>query len=203
MATFHFATAPTCFIELAYEVRTVEFYEGEDTNLLHRIISWITDIIVVIAIACFSVYAFGNQIPISGSSMQPVLKTGDVVLMNRLIYDFQDPNRFDIVVFRRDDGKMIVKRVIGLPGEKVQIENGQIYINDRLLAEAEEMSSITSPGMAEHPIELGEEEYFLLGDNRDSSEDSRFANVGNVKRDKIVGKVWLRLFPILDLGLVD
>lgn len=99
---------------------------------------------------------------------------------------------------------MIVKRVIGLPGEKVQIEDGQIYINDRLLYEAEqEMPAITSPGMAEHPIELGEEEYFLLGDNRDSSEDSRFANVGNVKRDKISGKVWLRLFPILDMGLVD
>ena len=204
MATFSFCDSPYVFYKVGHEVRTVEFYESEDTNLLRRIISWITDIIVVIAFACFSVYAFGTQVPINGSSMQPVLKTGDVVLMNRLIYDFQDPNRFDVVAFRREDGKMIVKRVIGLPGEKVQIGDGQIYINDKLLYEAEqEMPAITSPGMAEHPIELGEEEYFLLGDNRDSSEDSRFANVGNVKRDKISGKVWLRLFPILDMGLVD
>ncbi len=198
------ANAPVARLPgFVHEVRTVEFYESEDTNLLRRIINWVTDIIVVVAIAFFSIYAFGTQIPVSGSSMQPVLKTEDVVLVNRLIYDFQDPDRFDIVVFRRDDNKMIVKRVIGLPGETVQIEDGQIYIDGRLLTETEEMPSITSPGMAEHPIELGQEEYFLLGDNRDSSEDSRFANVGNVKRDKIIGKVWLRLFPVLDMGLVD
>ena len=108
----------------------MEFYESEETNLLRRIVSWVTDVIVVIAIACFTVYAFGTQIPISGSSMQPALETEDVVLVNRLIYDFQSPDRFDVVVFRREDGKWNVKRVIGLPGETVQIKDGKIYIND-------------------------------------------------------------------------
>ncbi len=181
----------------------MEFYESEETNLLRRIVSWVTDIIVVIAIACFTVYAFGTQIPISGSSMQPVLETDDVVLMNRLIYDYQSPDRFDVVAFQREDGKMNVKRVIGLPGETVQIADGQIYIDSQLLTEEGGTSRITSAGLAEHPITLGEGEYFLLGDNRDSSEDSRFANVGNVRKEHIIGKVWLRLFPLLNIGLVE
>ncbi len=181
----------------------MEFYESEETNLLRRIVSWVTDIIVVAAIACFTVYAFGTQIPVSGSSMHPALETDNVVLMNRLIYDYQSPDRFDVVVFQREDGKMNVKRVIGLPGETVQIKNGQIYIDGQLLKEEGETSRITSAGLAEHPVKLGEEEYFLLGDNRDSSEDSRFANVGNVKKENIIGKVWLRLFPVLDIGLVE
>ncbi len=181
----------------------MKFYESEESTLLRRISGWVTDIVVVIAIACFTVYAFGTQIPISGSSMQPALETENVVLMNRLIYDFQKPDRFDVVVFQRGDGKWNVKRVIGLPGETVQIKDGRIYINDVLLQETEDTALITSAGLAEHPVILGEEEYFLLGDNRDSSEDSRFANVGNVKEDQIIGKVWLRLLPILDIGLVE
>lgn len=181
----------------------MEFYESEETNLLRRIVSWVTDVIVVIAIACFTVYAFGTQIPISGSSMQPALETEDVVLANRLVYDFQSPDRFDVVVFQREDGKWNVKRVIGLPGETVQIKDGKIYINDVLLQEEESASVITSPGLAEHPVILGEDEYFLLGDNRDSSEDSRFANVGNVRKENMIGKVWLRLFPLLEMGLVE
>ena len=135
--------------------------------------------------------------------MQPALETEDVVLVNRLVYDFQSPDRFDVVVFRREDGKWNVKRVIGLPGEAVQIKDGKIYINDILLQEEESASVITSPGLAEHPVILGEDEYFLLGDNRDSSEDSRFANVGNVRKENMIGKVWLRLFPLLDMGLVE
>lgn len=181
----------------------MEFYESEESNLLRRIAGWVTDIVVVIAIACFTVYAFGTQIPISGSSMQPALETENVVLMNRLIYDFQKPDRFDVVVFQRGNGKWNVKRVIGLPGETVQIKDGRIYINDVLLQEKEDAALITSAGLAEHPVTLGGEEYFLLGDNRDSSEDSRFANIGNVKQDQIIGKVWLRLLPLLNIGLVE
>ena len=85
----------------------------------------------------------------------------------------------------------------------MQIKDGKIYINDILLQEEESASVITSPGLAEHPVILGEDEYFLLGDNRDSSEDSRFANVGNVRKENMIGKVWLRLFPLLDMGLVE
>ncbi len=177
------------------------FYIQEEPGLLRRIVSWVTDIIVVIAFACFTVYGFGTQIPISGSSMQPLFSTGDVVLMNRLIYDFSSPGRGDVVVFQRGDEKLNVKRVVGLPGETVQIKEGRIYIDGEILKEEE--APVASPGLAEYPVLLGEDEYFLLGDNRDSSEDSRFANIGNVKDSQIIGKVWLKIIPLLDLGLVE
>ena len=168
----------------------MEFYESEETNLLRRIVSWVTDVIVVIAIACFTVYAFGTQIPISGSSMQPALETEDVVLVNRLVYDFQSPDRFDVVVFRREDGKWNVKRVIGLPGETVQIKDGAIYIDSKEHVEDIYTFEIETPGIAEDAVKLGEGEYFVMGDNHTSSDDSRMADVGNVKREDIYGKVW-------------
>ena len=135
---------------------------------------------IVVANACgwFLVYGFGEQILISGNSMQPQLSARDVVLMNRITYVTGDPGRFDVVVFEREDGKKNVKRIIGLPGETVQIKDGLVYIN-------------------------GEKEYFLLGDNRSSSEDSRFPNIGNVKREQILGKVWFRMLPLLKLGFVS
>lgn len=180
----------------------MEFYQMEDTNTLRRVVNWIVDIVVVISLAWFVVYGFGSQIKIVGQSMAPGLNPDDVVLMNRLTYDFGDPKRFDVVVFVRDDKKSNVKRVIGLPGEMVQIKGGSIYINDELLETEEDLSHVSLAGLAENPVRLEEDEYFLLGDNRDSSEDSRFANIGNVKRDQIAGKVWMRIRPIVDIGLV-
>ncbi len=180
----------------------MEFYINEEPGILRRVVTWITDIIVVIAIACFTVYGFGTQIPVSGSSMQPLLNDRDVVLMNRLVYDFSAPERGDIVVFQREDQKLNIKRVIGLPGETVQIRNGQVYIDGEVLPK-ENSSFVASAGLAENPVLLGEDEYFLLGDNRDSSEDSRFANVGNVKKDQIIGKVWLKIAPLLEIGLIQ
>lgn len=134
--------------------------------------------------------------------MAPGLPPDSVVLMNRLVYDYGNPKRFDVVVFERDDKKSNVKRVIGLPGEMVQIKGGSIYINDELLETEEGLSHVSLAGLAENPVRLEEDEYFLLGDNRDSSEDSRFANIGNVNRAQISGKVWMRILPIVDIGLV-
>ena len=108
----------------------------------------------------------------------------------------------DIVVFERGDNKTNVKRVIGLPGEEVLIQGGYIYINGERLEAEERLEQVSLAGLAESPVRLGEDEYFLLGDNRDSSEDSRFANVGNVKRTQILGKVWLRIYPLMDIRLI-
>ena len=96
-----------------------------------------------------------------------------------------------------------VKRVIGLPGETVQIKNGQIYIDDKPLEADKGLGQVSLAGLAENPVVLEEDEYFLLGDNRDSSEDSRFVKIGNVKRRQIRGKVWLRLIPFIDFKLVE
>jgi signal peptidase I len=181
----------------------LEFYQVEETNTLRRVIGWIVDIAVVISLAWFVVYGYGTQVRMAGQSMTPQLLGEDVVLMDRLTYDFTDPARFDIVVFEREDHKFNVKRVIGLPGEVVQIIDNLVYINDEPLEAENGLNQVVLAGIAENPVTLGEDEYFLLGDNRDGSEDSRFVNIGNVKREQIRGKVWLRLLPLIDIGLVE
>lgn len=180
----------------------MEFYQVKETNTLRRVVGWIVDIIVVIALAFFTVYGFGSQVEIAGQSMIPLLQSEDAVLMNRLIYEFTSPKRFDVVVFQREDKKYNVKRVIGLPGEVIQIKGGSIYIDNQLLEAEGDLGQVSLAGLAENPIELGEDEYFLLGDNRDGSEDSRFANIGNVNRKQIMGKVWIRISPLINIDLI-
>lgn len=107
----------------------MDFYINEDTAWLRRAVSWVVNIVVVLACAWFLVYGYGGQVEISGNSMQPVLDGGDVVLTDRITYVVRRPRRFDIVVFKREDGRKNVKRVIGLPGETVQIKNGLVYID--------------------------------------------------------------------------
>ena len=180
----------------------MDFYINDDTAWLRKAVGWVVNIVVAIACGWFLVYGFGEQILISGNSMQPQLSARDVVLMNRITYVTGDPGRFDVVVFEREDGKKNVKRIIGLPGETVQIKDGLVYINGEALKE-DKMVEVSLAGRAAEPVRLGEKEYFLLGDNRSSSEDSRFPNIGNVKREQILGKVWFRMLPLLNLGFVS
>ena len=170
---------------------------------MRRVIRWIVDIVVVISLAWFAVYGFGTQIKVAGQSMAPLLEGEDVVLMDRLSYDFGSPGRFDVVMFEREDHKSNIKRIIGLPGEEVQIVDGFVYIDGQRLRAEGELGRAVLPGLAENPVTLGEDEYFLMGDNRDGSEDSRFANIGNVKTEYIIGKAWFKLLPFKDAGFVD
>ena len=198
------AILPLVFFAASFRKKEVplDFYINEDTALLRRIARWAVDVVVTIALAWFLVYGFCGQVRISGNSMQPLLEASDVVLVNRLAYDLGKPKRYDVVVFGSEDRKNNVKRVIGLPGETVQIIGGLVYIDGAPLEDESRLEQVSLAGRAGSPITLGEDEYFLLGDNRDSSEDSRFANVGNVKADQIQGKVWLRILPILKLGFL-
>lgn len=180
----------------------MEFYQYEEKSLLRRIVSWTVDIILVIACAWFTVYTFGTEVTIAGSSMSPYMENGDVVLMNRLSYELSGPDRFDVVVFQREDSRINVKRVIGLPGETVQIYGGYVFIDGERLEADNGLDEVSLAGLAENPVTLGENEYFLLGDNRDSSEDSRFINIGNVQRDQILGKVWIRILPVRRFSLI-
>jgi signal peptidase I len=175
--------------------------EVEEINLIRHITGWIVDIAVALALAWFCLHSFGTQVQIAGQSMSPLLESGDVVLMNRLIYDISSPRVGDVVVFEREDHKQNVKRVMGVPGDVVQIMDGWLYINGERY-EDEKLGAAVLAGIAESPVELGEGEYFLLGDNRDCSEDSRFANVGNVKEEQILGKVWLCILPVTHLRLI-
>lgn len=175
-------------------------------HLLRRVIYWITDIAVVITLAVFVVIFFCQRITVTGHSMEPTLEAGDVVLVDQVKYCFTDPERFDIVVFEKENSstsKTYMKRVIGLPGETVQIINDIIYIDGEPLEAVIGLQQVTLSGLAENPITLGADEYFVLGDNRESSEDSRFANIGNVKRSEILGVIWLRVSPFQNLGKVE
>ena len=131
--------------------------------------------------------------------MYPYLHDKDQLMMDKLSYHFRDPERFDIVVFPvMRDGKeeYYIKRVIGLPGETVQIKDGYVYINGEQLDENYGAEVMQDGGRAEEAITLGEDEYFVLGDNRNKSDDSRYENVGNLKRNKIVGRAWVRIWPL-------
>lgn len=175
----------------------------EEKNRIRLVVGWVVDIAVVISIAWFAVFAMGTQIRVSGQSMEPVLSQGEKVLMNRLTYRLVHPKRYDIVVFEKETGNYNIKRVIGLPGETVQIKDGFIYIDDEKLEAPEALGEAALAGLAEYPIILDKNEYFLLGDNRSGSEDSRFANVGNVKFRQIKGKVWLRIQPFSRFGWIS
>ena len=180
----------------------MEFYQEPEESKIQIFVHWIVDIVVVIAFACYLVYAVGSRVEISGSSMSPVLNSGDEVLINRLAYDLGSPERYDIAVFQKEKSSYNTKRIIGLPGETVQIKNNRIYINGVMLQADGKLAYATIAGAAEYPIKLGEDEYFLLGDNRESSEDSRFAGIGNIKSSQLVGKVWLKFQPVNEIGFI-
>ncbi len=131
--------------------------------------------------------------------MYPYLHNKDQLMMDKLSYRFHDPERFDIIVFpvvRDGKEEYYIKRVIGLPGETVQIIDGYVYINGEKLDENYGAEVMNDAGRAAEPITLGDDEYFVLGDNRNRSDDSRYENVENLKREKIVGRAWVRIWPL-------
>ena len=149
----------------------------------------------------------GQRTEVDGASMENTLHNGDNLIVDKLSYRFHDPERFDIIVFpfKYQDNTYYIKRIIGLPGETVQImENGSIYINGERLDESYGMEVIKPEtiGRAAEPIVLGDDEYFVMGDNRNNSSDSRTEIVGNIKRGDIIGKAWLRIWPVADFGLL-
>ena len=135
--------------------------------------------------------------------MEATLSAEDNLIVDKLSYRFHDPERFDIIVFLQAEDTFYIKRVIGLPGETVQIdEEGNIYVDGEVLAESYGREVIANPGRAYEPVELGENEYFVLGDNRNNSSDSREPSVGNIRREQIIGRAWLRIWPFDKIGFI-
>ena len=150
----------------------------------------------------------GQRTEVEGASMENTLHNGDNLIVDKLSYRFHDPERFDIIVFpfQFQDNTYYIKRIIGLPGETVQImDDGSIYINGEKLEENYGMEVIKPEtiGRAAEPIELVDDEYFVMGDNRNNSSDSRTDMVGNIKRENIIGKAWLRIWPVSDFGVLQ
>ena len=150
----------------------------------------------------------GQRTEVEGASMENTLHNGDNLIVDKLSYRFHDPERFDIIVFPFQfyDNTDYIMRSIGLPGETVQImDDGSIYINGEKLEENYGMEVIKPEtiGRAAEPIELGDDEYFVMGDNRNNSSDSRTDMVGNITRENIIGKAWLRIWPVSDFGVLQ
>ena len=163
------------------------------TEKVKTAIEWGTEIIVVCILAWMLVSFFGQRVSNAGDSMSPVLKNGDVVLINRIVYDARKPKRGEIIAFRpngNENAHYCIKRVVGLPGETVQIKDGKIYIDGKVQKKNVYTSDLDFAGIAEKKLTLGETEYFVLGDNSAGSDDNRLADIGNVKREDIGGKVW-------------
>ena len=169
-----------------------------------ELLSWAGYILFVIVLTYVILTYVGQRTMVDGRSMNPTLNDKDNLIVEKLSYRFSDPERFDIIVFPPYDTKeYYIKRIIGLPGETVQIdEEGTIYIDGEILEEDYGLETIRYPGRAIEPVELGEEEYFVLGDNRNNSVDSRSEDVGNISRDQIIGRAWVRIWPLSDIGLL-
>ena len=165
-------------------------------RIAKEVLILLIEIIITIGLAYGVIHFMVEKTEIIGASMEPTLAAGDKIVINKMSYYFHDPKQFDVVVFKesgREHGYYNVKRVIGLPGDTVQIKDGSVYINGEKLSEEIVVDPINNGGLAEDEITLEENEYFVLGDNRNNSEDSRFANIGNIVKDEIVGKAWIRL----------
>ena len=166
-------------------------------------ILWAIEILIVCMAAVFLVAAFGQRVSVAGDSMSPVLKNGNVVLINRVVYNFVEPSRGDIIAFSQGvDGRYSVKRIVGLPGETVEIADGKILVNGEEITENIHVSGIEYAGLAEEPVELGDDEYFVMGDNHAASDDSRDPGTGNIKKDEIYGQAWFIAGPASDMGLI-
>ncbi len=174
-----------------------------NVTAVREVFSWMIEILLAIVLAFTFVYFIGLRTSVVGQSMSPTLVSGDEILVNRFIYKVTDPKRGDIIVFLpngNEKSHYYVKRVIGVPGDTVLIQNGAVYINGEVYKEEIEAAAIEEAGLASEEITLDSDEYFVLGDNRNNSEDSRYANIGNIKKDYIIGKAWFRVAPFSSFG---
>ena len=176
-------------------------------KVLKEILSTSLYILFVLCAVYLVIHFVGQRTQVQGSSMEPKLSNEDNLIVDKITYRFSDPERFDIIVFpfKYKEKTYYIKRIIGLPGETVQIDQqGNIYIDGEILNEnyGKEVIQPDHIGLASQPITLGDDEYFVLGDNRNNSTDSRVSQVGNIKRDDIIGRAWVRIWPFDKFGVL-
>lgn len=172
-------------------------------KILTNVLVVVICIFVAFLLSSFITNFVAHPTMVEGESMETTLSDGDTVMIQKLSYYFGDPERYDIVVFPvYNSNTYYIKRVIGLPGETIQIDEGKVYINGKELQDDTygKEDYIDDPGDAAEPITLASDEYFVLGDNRNMSTDSRSSYVGVIKRNKIAGKAWKRIMPFSKIG---
>lgn len=173
-------------------------------EIIKELAGWLLYIVLIIAFTWFVVTFVGQRTEVSGSSMETTLSDKDQLIVDKMTYRFRDPKRYDIVVFpyQYQDNTYYIKRIIGLPGETVQILSGMVYIDGMRLDEHYGNEIMENPGIAEEPLILGEDEYFVLGDNRNNSSDSRASDVGLIHRKDLIGRAWIRVWPLSQIGVI-
>lgn len=172
---------------------------------LRELLSTSIYLLVVLVLTFLVVTYVGQRTQVIGSSMEPMLSDGDNLIVDKISYRFQEPQRFDIIVFpfQYEENTFYIKRIIALPGETIYIdESGQIFIDGEVLMESYGKEVIANPGRAYEPVTLGDDEYFVMGDNRNNSSDSRDPAVGNIHRDELIGKAWVRIWPLNKIGMI-
>lgn len=159
-------------------------------------------LVVLLVVYLLITYVFRKTI-VHNVSMQETLYEGDNIIMDELSYNISDPKRFDIICFKSYKEKdLLIKRVIGLPGETIKISDGIIYIDEKEIKDVKGLDKIDNPGLAYDGVTLSDDEYFVIGDNRLESIDSRFKDVGNVRRNEILGKASIVIWPLNRIKII-
>ena len=172
---------------------------------VRKILNWVFQIMVTLIFGVLVGISMFQSVTMQESAMEPTLQVGERFFINRAVYKVSSPKRDDIIVYKTsgsDDAALHIGRVIGLPGETVQISNGNILINGAVYNENKDFPEISNAGLASDGVSLESGEYFILGDNRNNSEDSRYGDIGNINKKYIVGKVWFVISPKDKFGVL-
>lgn len=179
--------------------------ETKERSIFRELGGWLLYILIIIGLTYLIITFVGQRTRVSGSSMETTLSNGDNLIVDKLTYHFKEPKRYDIIVFpyKYEENTYYIKRIIGLPGETVQVIDGYTYINgEQLVSDIYGAEVMEAAGIAAEPITLGEDEYFVLGDNRNHSSDSRDPSVGILKRKDLMGRAWIRIYPFDKMGVI-
>lgn len=177
-----------------------------ENEKVKKIFSWVFSMALTLALAALTAVFLFQSVMMQESSMEPTISVGDKFLINKIVYKIQEPKRGDIIVFKTnasEDAALHIRRVIGVPGDTVQIKEGRIWINGEIYNEGMDLPKMTNAGLAENAISLQSEEYFVLGDNRNNSEDSRYGDIGLVEEKFITGKIWFKISPVKEIGILE
>ncbi len=179
----------------------IDIEENKINFIFEVVLKWIIDILLVVVFSFFIINYYGYSVDVVGNSMNPIIENDEKVLVDKLSYELNEPKRFDVVVYKTRTGEVSIKRIIGLPGETIQIKDNVIYINGEVI-EDKFYSGKYESGYTNEGIVIGDNEYFVMGDNRNVSEDSRFEYVGNINSEDIVGKAWFACYPLTKLRIL-
>ena len=190
--------------EISEEEKKKKKKEDKTRAFLRELLSNSLFLLAVLVLTLLLVKYVGQRTVVIGQSMERTLFDGDNLIVDKISYRFRNPERFEVVVFpyAYEEKTFYIKRVIGLPGERIKIEDGTIYINGQPLTENYGVDVIRKAGIASEEIQLADDEYFVMGDNRNNSKDSRDPSVGPVKKSDLIGRAWLRIFPFDKIGFV-